>query len=111
MPQESEEVKKPKGKEKAGPGKVEKAEVERPAAGEAAEEVVEEKAAPKPTKKAEKKKKKGKRMHTYYRVDATSLSRLRPFCERCGPGYFMADHGDRYNCGHCGFSRYKQTPE
>ncbi|MCK4222727.1 30S ribosomal protein S27ae, partial [Candidatus Bathyarchaeota archaeon] len=24
------------------------------------------------------------------------------------PGYFMADHGNRYTCGHCGFTRYKQ---
>ncbi|MEE8632135.1 MAG: 30S ribosomal protein S27ae, partial [Candidatus Bathyarchaeia archaeon] len=33
---------------------------------------------------------------------------LRPFCERCGPGYFMANHGDRHTCGNCGFTRYIQ---
>ncbi|MGD8505993.1 MAG: hypothetical protein PVF15_04950 [Candidatus Bathyarchaeota archaeon] len=35
------------------------------------------------------------------------MKRMLPFCERCGPGYFMADHGNRYTCGHCGFTRYK----
>jgi len=43
-----------------------------------------------------------------YTVEEGKVKRLRPFCERCGPGYFMADHGDRYSCGHCGFTRYKQ---
>ncbi|PVX23805.1 MAG: 30S ribosomal protein S27ae [Candidatus Bathyarchaeum sp.] len=43
-----------------------------------------------------------------YKVEGTELKRLRPSCERCGPGYFMADHGDRFSCGHCGLTRYKQ---
>ncbi|MDH7557216.1 MAG: 30S ribosomal protein S27ae [Candidatus Bathyarchaeota archaeon] len=42
-------------------------------------------------------------------MEDKKISRLRPVCERCGPGYFMADHGDRYTCGHCGFTRYKVT--
>ena len=45
---------------------------------------------------------------SYYAVENGKLKRSLPFCERCGPGYFMADHGDRYSCGHCGFTRYKQ---
>ncbi|MCW4028182.1 MAG: 30S ribosomal protein S27ae [Candidatus Bathyarchaeota archaeon] len=43
-----------------------------------------------------------------YKVDGEKFTRARPTCERCGPGYFMADHHDRYTCGHCGFTRYKQ---
>jgi ubiquitin-small subunit ribosomal protein S27Ae len=43
-----------------------------------------------------------------YKVEGAELKRLRPSCERCGPGYFMADHGDRFSCGHCGLTRYKQ---
>jgi small subunit ribosomal protein S27Ae len=62
----------------------------------------------KPKEKAPSVKKK-KPAYTHYKVDATGLTRLRPFCERCGPGYFMADHGDRFACGHCGFTRYKRT--
>src|SRR4030066_2570601 len=60
-------------------------------------------------KKPEKVKKKEKSAYTRYKVDATGLTRLRPYCERCGSGYFMADHGNRFACGHCGFTRYKRA--
>lgn len=59
--------------------------------------------------KTEKRKKKEKGVFTLYKVEKDTIVRLRPTCERCGPGYFMADHGDRYSCGHCGFTRYKHT--
>jgi small subunit ribosomal protein S27Ae len=55
--------------------------------------------------KSEKKKEKG--VFSLYKIEKDNVVRLRPTCERCGPGYFMADHGDRYTCGHCGFTRYK----
>jgi small subunit ribosomal protein S27Ae len=64
------------------------------------------KGAPKPEKKAEKKEKKG--VNALYKIEGEKITRLRPTCERCGPGYFMAKHQDRYTCGHCGFTRYKQ---
>jgi len=60
-------------------------------------------------KKPEKIRKKEKGAFTRYKVDASGLTRLRPYCERCGPGYFMADHGNRFACGHCGFTRYKRA--
>ncbi|MEM2105360.1 MAG: 30S ribosomal protein S27ae [Candidatus Bathyarchaeia archaeon] len=56
------------------------------------------------TQRAEKKKRKG---FSLYKIEKDKVVRLRPTCERCGPGYFMADHGDRYTCGRCGFTRYK----
>ena len=59
-------------------------------------------------KKKPKVRKKEKGAFTRYKVEAAGLTRLRPYCERCGTGYFMADHGDRYACGHCGFTRYKR---
>jgi small subunit ribosomal protein S27Ae len=59
------------------------------------------------TGKPEKKKKKEKGVFSLYKIENDKLVRLRPTCERCGPGYFMADQGDRYTCGHCGFTRYK----
>jgi len=59
-------------------------------------------------KKREKKHKEEKGVHAMYKVDGDKVTRARPTCERCGPGYFMADHHDRYTCGHCGFTRYKQ---
>lgn len=63
--------------------------------------------APKP----EKKKKEEKGVFTLYKVEGEKVVRLRPVCERCGPGYFMADHGNRYTCGHCGFTKYKPAKE
>ena len=59
-------------------------------------------------KKREKKHREEKGVHAMYKVEGDKVSRARPTCERCGPGYFMADHHDRYTCGHCGFTRYKQ---
>ena len=66
-----------------------------------------------PAKKVEKgkkpkKHKEEKGVKAMYKVEGEKLSRARPTCERCGPGYFMADHHSRYTCGHCGFTRYKQ---
>ena len=76
---------------------------------EEAQEELEEEKKPKPkAAKAEKKKKKERGVFSYYKIESGHLTRLQPFCERCGPGYFMADHGNRYTCGHCGFTRYKQ---
>ncbi len=57
--------------------------------------------------KKEKRKKSRKKIFTHYKIGEGRIKRLLPFCERCGPGYFMADHGDRYTCGRCGFTRYK----
>jgi small subunit ribosomal protein S27Ae len=54
------------------------------------------------------KKKEQKGISALYKIEDDKVSRLRPTCERCGSGYFMAKHKDRYTCGHCGFTRYKQ---
>ncbi|MFB0523132.1 MAG: 30S ribosomal protein S27ae [Candidatus Bathyarchaeia archaeon] len=51
--------------------------------------------------------KKEKTVSSYYKIEEGKIVRVLPICERCGPGYFMADHGDRYSCGQCGFTRYK----
>jgi len=59
--------------------------------------------------KPEKKKKEERGVHALYKIEGEKVTRLRPTCERCGPGYFMANHKDRYTCGHCGFTRYKQV--
>ena len=81
----TEEPKKEEPKEEAKPQKVEKA------------------------GKREKKKKEEKGVHALYKIENEKVTRLRPTCERCGPGYFMGDHVDRYTCGHCGFTRYKRS--
>jgi len=82
--------------------------VEKPAVEEEkVEEKVEKKKEKK--KKVEKKKRKRRSLFSHYKIEGDSFKRSLPFCERCGIGYFMADHGDRYTCGHCGFTRYKPT--
>jgi small subunit ribosomal protein S27Ae len=63
-------------------------------------------AAAKPEKKGKGEEKK---IASIYKLEGDKVSRLRPTCERCGPGYFMADHHDRFTCGHCGFTRYKRA--
>ncbi len=83
---------------------------EKPAAAkpEAAAAPAAGKAVAKAEKPKEKKKKQESGVHAMYKVEGDKVSRSRPTCERCGPGYFMADHHERYTCGHCGFTRYKQ---
>jgi len=93
---------------KAPPKKEEPAKKEEaPAAAAKPAEVA---AAPKKVEKGkhEKKHRVEKGVHAMYKIEGDKVTRARPTCERCGPGFFMADHHDRYTCGHCGFTRYKQ---
>jgi len=46
-----------------------------------------------------------------YEIKDGKLDRKRPFCNRCGRGYFMADHGNRFTCGNCGFTIFKSKTE
>jgi len=108
MPKPKKEEEKPKEEPKKEAGKKEELKKGVPKKEEVAappEEAKPEKKekAPKP----EKKKKQDKKIYTLYKIEGDKATRLRPLCERCGPGYFMADHGNRYTCGHCGFTRYK----
>ncbi len=42
-----------------------------------------------------------------YKMDGNALTRTKKFCPKCGPGTFMADHKDRYSCGCCGYTEFK----
>lgn len=62
-------------------------------------------------KRSGKKKKHKKRPHQvfkYYKVENNKLIRLRKTCPKCGPGFFLAEHPDRWACGHCGYTEWKQ---
>ena len=99
--------KKVEGKEEAPVEEPKKEELEKT---EEPEAVVEEKKPVKAAKpKAEKKRKEEKGARDLYKIEGDKVTRLRPTCERCGVGFFMAAHHDRYTCGHCGFTRYKQA--
>ncbi|HDI10165.1 MAG TPA: 30S ribosomal protein S27ae [Euryarchaeota archaeon] len=43
-----------------------------------------------------------------YILKGDKVMRRNPFCPRCGLGVFMADHGDRYACGKCGYTQWKR---
>ncbi|AXV38558.1 MAG: 30S ribosomal protein S27ae [Methanobacteriaceae archaeon] len=42
-----------------------------------------------------------------YEVKDNKIIRKNPFCVRCSSGVFMADHGDRFACGKCGYTEWK----
>lgn len=50
---------------------------------------------------------KKKSMSSFYIIEGEKIKHINPTCDRCGSGYFMADHGNRYSCGHCGFTKYR----
>jgi small subunit ribosomal protein S27Ae len=44
----------------------------------------------------------------FYKLEGDKLMRLKQSCPRCGPGVFMAEHGDRLACGKCGYTDFKK---
>jgi small subunit ribosomal protein S27Ae len=50
--------------------------------------------------------------HGLYEVkDGDKLDRKRKFCPKCGPGVFLAHHGNRLHCGRCGYTEFKKSEE
>ena len=45
-----------------------------------------------------------------YEVSGDALTRTHKSCPKCGPGIFLAEHGDRRSCGKCGYSESKTPP-
>ena len=43
-----------------------------------------------------------------YKINGDKIERLKKFCQRCGPGTFMAEHQDRFSCGKCGWTIFKK---
>ncbi|CAI0455087.1 unnamed protein product [Linum tenue] len=60
--------------------------------------------------KKDKEKEKLPVLKLYKVVGGGVLERLRKECPKCGPGNFMADHGDRVSCGKCGLSFARNQP-
>ncbi len=64
----------------------------------------------KPEKKVKPKAPKRRiQVHTLYKVEGETLTRLRKECPRCGRGYFMAEHKGRLTCGNCGYTTFTVT--
>ena len=36
------------------------------------------------------------------------LERKKRNCPKCGPGVFLAEHGNRNSCGKCGYTEFKK---
>ena len=65
---------------------------------------------PAPKARKERKEKKPKanvQVWKLYKVEDTTLTRLKKECPRCGKGYFMAEHKDRMSCGNCGYTTFR----
>jgi small subunit ribosomal protein S27Ae len=43
-----------------------------------------------------------------YEVSGETLVRKNRFCPRCGEGVFMAEHSNRFSCGSCGYTEWKE---
>lgn len=43
-----------------------------------------------------------------YEVNGETLLRKSKFCPRCGEGVFMAEHKNRFSCGSCGYTEWKE---
>lgn len=44
-----------------------------------------------------------------YEEGEEGVERKKKSCPRCGPGIFMADHGERLACGKCGYTEFKKS--
>jgi small subunit ribosomal protein S27Ae len=45
-----------------------------------------------------------------YNASGAALERTHRSCPKCGPGIFLAEHGNRRSCGKCGYSESKSPP-
>jgi small subunit ribosomal protein S27Ae len=43
-----------------------------------------------------------------YKYEDGKLVRTHRACPKCGQGHFLADHYDRWSCGKCGYTIFKQ---
>jgi len=49
------------------------------------------------------------RLWKRYGVEGGKVTRKLLSCPRCGTGFMMADHGDRYTCGNCKYTQFKSA--
>ncbi|MFH1663919.1 MAG: 30S ribosomal protein S27ae [archaeon] len=61
-------------------------------------------------KKPKKKIKKSKKSENY-ETKGSEIKRKNKFCPKCGSGVFMAEHKDRYSCGKCAYTEWKEKGE
>ncbi len=42
-----------------------------------------------------------------YKISGDKIER-KATCPRCGSGYFLGEHKDRFYCGHCKYTEFKK---
>jgi len=57
--------------------------------------------------KRERKKHPNKKKGEYYKVEGETVSRKKRACPKCGAGVFMAEHENRFHCGKCSYTEWK----
>lgn len=72
-------------------------------------EVKEEKKARVKKGKKKRKPKKSSEKWKKYKMQGNKVERSSKFCPRCGPGIFLAEMKDRFYCGRCRYTEFKQT--
>ena len=45
--------------------------------------------------------------HELYDIKGEKIERKKKFCPKC-EGSFLAEHEDRYSCGRCGYTEFKE---
>ncbi|MCX6710624.1 MAG: 30S ribosomal protein S27ae [Candidatus Woesearchaeota archaeon] len=53
------------------------------------------------------KKSKARKLYTYYSISGGRAEPKKRSCPKCGSGFFMSDHKDRYTCGKCRYTEFK----
>ena len=46
---------------------------------------------------------------SFYKVEGSTITRLRKECPRCGRGFFLAEHKNRMTCGNCGYTDFRKS--
>ncbi len=57
--------------------------------------------------KKKRKKREPSKVWELYKVDGKKATAANKTCPKCGPGVFLAEHGNRESCGRCGYTVFK----
>jgi len=48
---------------------------------------------------------------SFYKVTGDSIQRIKKYCPRCGDGFILSEHKDRFYCGNCKYMETKKVPK
>ena len=44
----------------------------------------------------------------FYKIEGNTINRTHRSCPKCGDGYYLGEHYDRYVCGKCHYTIFKR---